>query len=537
MDRVKKINDIVIVGGGTAGWSTALNFIQKTNHTINIHVVSSKEIPIIGVGESTTGRFNQLINIRGSKVDIDELDFLKNTGSTYKLGILHKDWHTIGESFTSPLGDEYRNELNYPNIDYDYYRYYFVANNLPYIALQSKMMLQNKLPFLNLDEDNPYKSDPFKNLSGKIRYNPRHFAYHLDTYKVGQYLKEKCLKKDNVKYYDCIVSNIKIDDEGYLQSIITDDGREIKGDLFVDCSGFKRVLIDKLEKNNFVSYENELSVNSALTFHLKNNDDTVINNYTKVTAKKYGWLWDIPLQHRKGMGYVFNNNYINENQAQEEIEKDLGFKIEPQSYIKFNAGRMEKMWTKNVLSTGLSSGFVEPLEATSIHMTVLQINHFIEQFFTNDMSFNQHAIDLYNNDITSIWNDIKDFIVLHYQTPRKDTNFWKEASSRERRSDRLNSLLELWKTRMPRSAEYRGVNGSNFYNLGNTLWIQVLWGMKLIEPDVAKNELKNFHIYDYAEKNNKLREKFDDYVVDNSINNNNFYDNIDDLKNYKEVWQ
>ena len=173
-----------------------------------------------------------------------------------------------------------------------------------------------------------------------------------------------------------------------MQSIITDDGREIKGDLFVDCSGFKRVLIDKLEKNNFVSYENELSVNSALTFHLKNNDDTVINNYTKVTAKKYGWLWDIPLQHRKGMGYVFNNNYINENQAQEEVEKDLGFKIEPQSYIKFNAGRMEKMWTKNVLSTGLSSGFVEPLEATSIHMTVLQINRFIEQFFTNDMSFN-----------------------------------------------------------------------------------------------------------------------------------------------------
>ena len=125
------------------------------------------------------------------------------------------------------------------------------------------------------------------------------------------------------------------------------------------------------------------------------------------------------------MGYVFNNNYINENQAQEEIEKDLGFKIEPQSYIKFNAGRMEKMWTKNVLSTGLSSGFVEPLEATSIHMTVLLINHFIEQFFTNDMSFNQYAIDLYNNDITSIWNDIKDFIVLHYQTPRKDTDFWK----------------------------------------------------------------------------------------------------------------
>ena len=170
-------------------------------------------------------------------------------------------------------------------------------------------------------------------------------------------------------------------------------------------------------------------------------------------------------------------------------------------------------------------------------MTVLQINRFIEQFFTNDMSFNQHAIDLYNNDITSIWNDIKDFIVLHYQTPRKDTDFWKEASSRKRRSDRLNSLLELWKTRMPRSAEYRGVNGSNFYNLGNTLWIQVLWGMKLVEPDIAKNELKNFHIYDYAEKHNKLREKFDDYMVDNAIDNNNFYNNIDDLKNYKEVWQ
>lgn len=528
----KQIKNIVIVGGGTAGWSTALNFLHKTIDT-KITVVSSKEIPIIGVGESTTGRFNSLIRYVGK---IDEVDFLKKTGSTYKLGIIHEDWHTIGESFSSPLGDEFENETSYPSIDYDYYRYYHVSNKLPYIAMQSKYMMENKLPFLNIEENNPYKDEPFYGNHGKLRWSIRHTAYHLDTYKVGQYLKEEVLKNNRVTYIDAIVEDVKINENGFLDSITTKNGQEVKGDLFVDCSGFKRILVDKLEKNNFVSYENQLSVNSALTFHIENKPDTIINNYTKVTAKKYGWLWDIPLQHRKGMGYVFNNNYITPEQAQEEIEKDLGFKIEPQSYIKFNAGRMEKIWTKNVISTGLASGFIEPLEATSIHMTVLQINHFIESYFTHNLSFNKTHIENYNKDITTIWNDIKDFIILHYQTPRNDTDFWIEASSKERRGDRLNNLLELWKTRMPRTSDYKGGLNNSFYHLGNTLWLQILHGMKLLDSDIAKTELNDFNLYNHADRMYDLRNKFDEYILEKSTMNNDYYKNIDSFREYSENW-
>ena len=508
---------IVIVGGGTAGWSTALNFWQKIND-VKIHVVASKELPIIGVGESTTGQFNDLMKYDGS---FDELDFLAVTGSTFKFGIKHTDWHTIGESFTSPLGDNVNNKTLKPSFSYDFYRFYHVANKLPWRGLQSRLMLNHKLPFLNIEKDGPYSIDPFKNQFGEIKFFDNfHHAYHLDTFKVGKYIKEKLLLQHRVSYTDDIVTDVNVNEDGFLKSIITKNNQEIEGDLFVDCTGFKRLLVDKLEDNNFVSYENELLVNSALTFHIENNKNTIINNYTEVTAKKYGWLWDIPLQHRKGMGYVFDDNYINADEAQDEIEKDLGIKIDPQSVIKFTPGRMEKFWTKNVISTGLSSAFLEPLEATSIHMTILQINHFIENYFTHNLVFDEFQIDNYNKDIATTWDDLKDFILLHYQTPRNDTEFWVDASSR--RSDRLNSLMKLWKTRMPRDKDYEA-NTHLFYNLGNTLWVQILMGMKLLDSEIAKEELKAFGLWEWIEDVYKKRTAFELYVLDRACDNNNFY--------------
>lgn len=528
------VNKIVIVGGGTAGWATALNFLQKTKNT-EIVVIASKEKPIIGVGESTTGQFNDLIRSQGP-VSIGETDFLKQTGSTFKIGIRHTDWHTIGESFTSPLGDEFVNERGYPSADYDYYRYYFLANKMPYVALQSKLMLNNKLNFLNVEKDNQLK-EFFGNFTGKINLQFQHMAYHLDTYKVGQYIKDKMLQQERCTYIDDIVKGFDQDEKGFVTKLKTKTGKCIEGDLFVDCTGFARVLIDKVEKNNFVSYEKELTVNSALTFHVENKEDTIINNYTNVTAKKYGWLWDIPLQHRKGMGYVFNDQYINDEQAQKEIENDLGFKIEPRSLIKFKAGRHEKFWCKNVLSTGLASAFVEPLEATSIHMTMVQINYFLQNYFTNNMSFDNFSINNYNNSMTTVWDDIKDFIVLHYHSPRKDTEFWVQASSKKRKSDRLNNMLETWKHRLPRTVDYKSKLGDSFYHLGNTLWLQILMGMKILDSDMAKKELEQFDMYKYSENRYKAITNIENYCVNKAIENNSFYkEELNNLKEYKKVY-
>lgn len=519
---MKQIKKIVVIGGGTAGWATALNFLQKTLG-VKIVVVASEEIPVIGVGESTTGGFYGLITLQG-KINIDEKDFLIKTGSTYKIGIKHSNWHTIGESFTSPLGDEYRNDTGYPAFNYDYFRIFHVANGLKYEAHQSQFMLNHRMPLLNV---NGKKID--------LRYD--HVAYHLDTYKVGQYLKDKILEHEDCAYInDTVIDFIKNDDDT-IKSILTKNGQTIEGDLFVDCSGTFRVLIDKAYQNKFISYNNELMMNRAMPFHLKNSDSTIINNYTHVVAKKYGWMWDIPLQHRKGCGYVYNDNFISPEEVKLEIETDLGVEIIPQRDIKFEAGRLEKFWIKNVISTGLSSAFVEPLEATSIHMTILQVNHFIENYFTHTMDFNNlESQKRYNKDMTSIWDDIKDFIVMHYITPRNDTDFWKEASSPTRHSDELKSKLEVWKSRMPRATDYKGKLNDNFYNMGNTLWLQVLIGMKILNPKLAMDELVEFGIYELAKVHYDSRNQQTKQFLSWSISNNDFYKKeIHNLYDYQQI--
>ena len=532
----KQIKNIVIVGGGTAGWTTALNFLQKTIKP-KITVIASKEIPIIGVGESTTGRFNDLIQFKNNNINIDEKDFLLKTGSTFKIGILHTNWHTIGESFTSPLGDNFINEKNYPHKGYDYFRIYHISKNLKFdTMIQSQLMLNNKLPFFEVNEDFP-EINEFNLKNAKLDFRFNHIAYHLDTFKTGQYLKEKVIENKRVKYIDDTVVDVKKNNDETLRYLILKSGKKISGDFFIDCSGFQRLLIEKQFKNNFISYENELLVNRAMPFHIENKKNTVINNYTHVIAKKYGWMWDIPLQHRKGCGYVYCDNYITPEKAQEEIEKDLKIKITPQKDIKFKAGRLQKFWCKNVLSTGLSSAFVEPLEATSIHMTVMQINHFLEQYYSDNINFNcENLIEQYNNEMTSVWDDIKDFIVLHYNSPRKDTLFWKEASSEKRRSQRLKKLLNIWENRMPREVDYQGNLSNSFYYFGNTLWYQILIGMKILKKEVATKELKSFDLLEHTKKMFDFRKKYTKLMVKKCFLNNDFYKNeLKNLEKYSKV--
>ena len=487
---MKQIKKIVIVGGGTAGWITALNLLQKT--FCDIVVVSSKEIPIIGVGESTTGKLAELVNIEGSMTNIDEKELIKKTGSTFKLGIKHSNWYKKNESFWSPLGVEIKNENRYPHSSYDLYRIYHVAKGLKFEQdFLSKCMRESKLPFMY--------------------FNNFHVAYHIDTYKFGQYLKDNLLKNDRITHIEGIVDEVNKNDKGVEYLKVND--KNITGDLYIDCSGFKRLLIGN---NNFKSYENELLVNRAITFNI---EDKIINNYTHARAMNNGWMWDIPLQERKGCGYVFSDNHITPGEAKIEIENEIGREVEIQKDIKFKSGRIQNVWDKNVLSTGLATGFVEPLEATSIHMTVVQVNHFIENYFTHNMNLNGQQQKQYNEDINTIWDDIKDFIRLHYISPRQDTTFWKDVSN-TKMSDTLKTKLDIWKGRMPRYADY---GRHNFYDLGNTLWYQILLGMNLLDKNIAENELKSFDLYDYAEQCYRLTLDGDKKVFNELISNNKYY--------------
>jgi len=469
--------NIVIIGGGTAGWSTALNFSSKTNH--NITVVSSKEIPIIGVGESTTGQFSDLI-----KNNLDEVDFFKKTGSTYKLGIKHVNWLNGNDYFNSPLG--------YDISDYDYYRLYHIAENKKFVSTQASLMENNQLPFVN-----------------NIPIQLNHTAYHLDTFKVGQYIKDYLIKEKKVKYIDGKVVKVNKDEKGNVKSVYTDNQSEINGDLFVDCSGFRRLLCDNVK---FKSYEDNLLVNKAVTFHIKNKEDTIIKNYTQATALKHGWLWEIPLQHRKGCGYVFCDKFISDDEAIQEIEEYIGEKIEVQKIISFNSGRLEKPYHKNVLTIGLSTAFVEPLEATSIHMSVFQVNYFIYCM--------EKGLEDYNKNICEKWDNIRDFIILHYRSKRTDTEFWKQASSNDRLTNSLKHMLDLWKTRPPVGSDY---NIFSKLALGNTLWLQILLGMNILDSSLVKQDLISKSLYERAKNDYTRQVKELNYITRNAINNNEFY--------------
>jgi tryptophan halogenase len=500
-----KIDNIIIVGGGTAGWVTAHQFLNKTSS--NITVVASEEIPIVGVGESTTGIFNDLINLKDNVTNTSDEEFLRETKSTYKLGIKHSDWHTIGKSFYSPLGDDYylQDFFNYPDIEYDNYRIYHLACEIKYDSgFQARLMKENKI----------HKFIPGMPAT----------AYHLDTYKVGQYLKRKAIDKGRVNYIDDEVVSFTQDDKGYVKLITTKTGKVIEGNLFVDCTGFSRLLIDKIDKNNFISYQDGLLVNSALTFNIESKP----KNYTHAWAQKYGWLWQIPTQERLGCGYVFDDSYINFEQAKEEIEQVLGIKIEPQKQIKFETGRLEKFWVKNVISTGLSSAFIEPLEATSIHCTIKQINYFLANYFKKDLPFEcTQIIDQYNDEMVTMWDNIRDFIVFHYITSRIDTEFWIEAGAYERRSDRLLRLLEIWKYRMPRVVDY------DYYGINNSLWYQIAIGMKLFNPKLAMQELNEYGLFRETDSfHQRLKAKIDD-EMNNAVDTEMWYAQQNNINNIK----
>jgi len=506
------IKNIVIVGGGTAGWATAHHFLNKTHPDTKITVVASKEIPIIGVGESTTGRFNDLINMP-NRTGVTEEDFLKETKSTFKLGIKHTDWYKKGKSFYSPIGDNYSNDYKFPSEDYDNYRIYHVATKKDYSkTLQSRLMAENRLHFD--DGQNIYK-----------QFHHRPLAYHLDTYKVGQYLKKKAIALKTCKYIDDQVIDFKQDKNGFVTSLKTKKGKTIKGDLFIDCSGFARVLIDKVEKNDFIPYDS-LLVNSALNFNYVS-DEPMTRNYTHAWAQKYGWLWEIPTQERLGCGYVFSDHFTNFDKAYDEICKVLKRDIDVQRQIKFKTGRLEKFWCKNVLSTGLSSAFIEPLEATSIHATIMQVTHFIENYFKKDMPFECDLFQKqYNSEMTKMWDNIRDFIVFHYITPRKDTEFWEESSRPHRWSERLTKLMKMWKYRMPRDVDYIDDLHNNFYSIGNVLWYQIAIGMNLLDSKMAKDELKNYGLFDVTEKHYKKICELVDTKAPRCIKTNEYYKSL-----------
>ncbi len=461
---------IVIVGGGTAGWLSAL-FINKVRPEHEITIIESSNIGIIGAGEGSTGLLTDVI--RGSYWDFgcDHDEFLKETGATLKYGIKHVNWTGDNSFYYGPI-DSSISYNSIPDGAFASQYYNFPKDKLHTCSLMGLYLETQKA---NVD------------LHSK-RFHNHYHALHFDAHLLAKYLKKVVLRSPQVKLIDSEVVDISVGETG-IESILLSNDQKILADFFVDATGFKKILISKLGAK-WISYKKHLPVNSAIPFILNYDENEYPEPYTLAQAQSSGWMWQIPNLNRKGCGYVFSDDFITPDRAQEEIEKKLNQKIEPIKLIKFDSGRLDNPWIKNCLSVGLSAAFSEPLEATSIHTTLVQLNKFVFEYLkpTKILTCNEFSIKNYNNHINKMYDDMKDFLVLHYMGGRTDSKFWKYISNGDTKTEFVNTIIEMSKSRMPTYNDFEFYKGA----AGWSIWAWVLAGTNNLSPDVAKRELDFF---------------------------------------------
>lgn len=485
---------IVIVGGGTAGWMAAL-MISSRHPNHQIEVIESTKIGVIGVGESTTGLLSDLLNNNLWDFGCNHDEFITETGASLKYGIKFTGWTpNIDDYYIGPI-DGSHTKLHTPDIFFAY-----GCANLPKKDLVKTSQTGNYIHkgFTNFDKT----TNKFADLT---------HAMHVDAHLVGKYFQKVTLRKPNTSHIDAKVLDCTLNDRGHIENIILDDGRKIDGDFFIDCTGFARLLISKMPGNDWVSYQDNLPVNSGLPFLLDYKENELPQPHTHAWAQDAGWMWQIPLLDRIGNGYVFCDQFISADQAHQEVEKRLGRKIDPQSVIKFNTGRQKASWINNCLAIGLSSAFLEPLEATSIHSTIVQIKNFAFDYLRDDINSikNEGTISIYNNRTRQMFDDFKDFLVMHYMGDRTDTEFWRYISSGATKTDYIDNLLETLKIRLPNVNDFPKYYGA----AGWPLYSFVMEGLNLVNKNIARNEL-NFNapnigpIYEAVEENYLQTQQF-----------------------------
>jgi tryptophan halogenase len=433
---------IVIVGGGTAGWLAAL-FLANRNKRLDgfqpydITVVESSKIPIIGAGEGSTGLLLDTLNRKLKKLDgLSESEFVEKTNATVKLGLDCKDWNGDGKSFFEPLQPSHTFS---ENVDIDF----LLASTYgeSYQASPTGPMWEhNKVPFYSMTSTNGTGG----------------YSYHFDAHKVGEYFKEVALK-NGVKHIDAEVGNIdKNPNTGNIESVeLKDTNETIQADLWFDCTGFSRKLINEVG-GGWVDYSKWLPVNKALTYFWPYEENEEIKPHTLALAMPNGWMWQIPTQERYGCGYVYCDKFISDGEAQKELEKITGREINQNRLIEFSAGRVENVWTNNVIAVGLASNFLEPLEATSIHATIVQLDLFCNFYLDAELNKTLYptARKKYNMIVANMIDSYKELIQHHYMTKREDSEFWRYYKNDVPKLEAVTDIIDICKYRSPNYKDF-----------------------------------------------------------------------------------
>ncbi len=407
----RRIRKVVIVGGGTAGWMTAAALARFLEHQpAAIELVESEAIGTVGVGEATIPPIRNFNAVLG----IDEIDFIKATQATFKLGIAFEDWRVPGSRWFHGFGDYG------PNIDgvspHHHWRRLRAAGDP---TSHEAYSLTTQMAALN--RFRPPVPDP------RSVYSNYAYAFQFDAGLYARYLRGYAEARGVTRTEGKIAKVDLRGADGFVEAVVLEDGRRIEGDLFIDCSGFRGLLIEEALGTGYEDWSHWLPVNRALAVPCARVGE--LTPYTTASADAAGWRWRIPLQHRTGNGYVFCDAFISEDEAAATLVSKLdGEALDTPRPLRFVTGRRRKIWNRNVVAVGLSSGFIEPLESTSIHLIQNAIGRLIEYF--PDRDFDPKRSERFNTLSAAEIEHIRDFIVLHYVTAqRDDTPFWRHVRS------------------------------------------------------------------------------------------------------------
>ena len=402
------IEQIIIVGGGTAGWMAAAALSRiRAGRPVAITLIESEEIGTVGVGEATIPPFLDFNRL----LEIDERDMLSMVQGSFKLGIQFVNWGKIGDSYIHPFGN-YGYQVDGISFHHVWHKYQQAGDKRPIQVFNVETMAAHFGRFARTED---YQRDDLP---------PVNYAYHIDAGRYARYLRNYAEARGVVRR-EGKISDVTLDNEsGFVSSVTMENGDVLKGDLFIDCSGFRGLLIEQALKTGYDDWSNYLPCNRAVALPCLREDGSGPLPYTRATAHSAGWQWQVPLQHRNGNGHVYCNEYMSDDEAHSILVNNIAGKpgAEP-NFLRFVTGRRKKFWNKNVVALGLASGFMEPLESTSLHLVNTGINKLIALLSLDGVT--QAQEDAFNRLTGKEYARIRDFLILHYSsTTRDDSPFW-----------------------------------------------------------------------------------------------------------------
>ncbi|MCM8556214.1 tryptophan halogenase family protein [Sphingomicrobium sediminis] len=454
---------ITILGGGTAGWMAAC-LVQKQWPACKVRLIESSKIGIIGVGEGSTPQMKAFFDAIG----VTEAEWMPRAHATYKVGIRFEDWS--GKPGFDHYFHPFPSELDVHTAGEFFHQTQLRRGGLAVDAHPDRFLL----PGLLADQ----KKGPQASANFPFEVS---YGYHFDAHEVGSFLKDIATER-GVEWIDNEIADVEVSEDGDVAALVAKDGERYEADFFFDASGFRAMIIEQALGAKHLGFGDNLFNDSAVVMPT----DVAEGGpecATRAIAMKAGWRWSIPLTHRTGNGYVFSSRYIDPQDAEAELRGALGLGDDVEArHLKMRCGRLEESWKGNCLAVGLSQGFLEPLEATALHIVLATVEGFIAAVDRGGLD--PATREQFNSDLGARYEGIRDYIVAHYRTaPRRDTQYWQETAEHDRLSDSLKQVMTAWFTGQDLAQEVARQGIATYYNAAS--WHCLLAGYGNF-PDVAR---------------------------------------------------